>query len=432
MPDGTEQVIFAHGGQQYSVTVPTGMSDVEAHQWAMVNKPKFAALNLPSPAQKQAHAAARKPLDQATTFQDPRGAATREFSARNPNEKLKEHLKESAVVAGGLVGGELVAPLAAGAEEAAGASRILKWLLPRITRASGVGAGSGSAALATGSSPKEALTTGAKAAGTELGGETALAAGGKVVKAIGRTKVDPLRKINELLGVSRDEVFVGKTPASLDQFATNPARGVMKYGMDEAKLSKMNPLERHKAITDARDKAGKQLEEVLQRASAQPEGKLIPGQVGGAGGKTVNVQKVMDSVFKGTIPDKRLAKQTAERFRQILIKTNLQGKVLSQLTPMEARTLQRELDEFANFAPEGTAKTFRDVATAMRRGISAETRRVVPEVAPLDQDYSDLANAVDATRRQATDFARQTPESKLRKWLIKSAVKTATFGLPVP
>lgn len=121
------------------------------------------------------------------TIQDPRGAATREFSARNPNEKLKEHFKESAVVAGGMVGGELVAPLAAGAEEVGGASQILKWLLPRITRASGVGAGSGSAALATGSSPKEALKTGAQFSAMEVGGEVLGAVPGKIKQAMGKS-----------------------------------------------------------------------------------------------------------------------------------------------------------------------------------------------------------------------------------------------------
>src|SRR6266851_9141840 len=50
MPNGeTEQITFSHGGNKYSVTVPKGLSDSEAYEWAKANKPKFAALNLPSP-----------------------------------------------------------------------------------------------------------------------------------------------------------------------------------------------------------------------------------------------------------------------------------------------------------------------------------------------------------------------------------------------
>lgn len=205
MPDGnTEQVIFAHGGQQYSVTIPAGLSDAEAHQWAMANKPKFAALNLPSPAQKQAHAGdvarAKQTIQPGKpSIEDPKAAALRDFSARNPNEKLKEHFKESAVVTGGMVGGELVAPLATGAGEVAGASRILKWLLPAITRASGAGVGSGGAALITGSSPKEALATGSKVAATELGTEAAIAGGLKVAKGAKRLVKDLSKsKVTEL------------------------------------------------------------------------------------------------------------------------------------------------------------------------------------------------------------------------------------------
>lgn len=345
------------------------------------------------------------------TIQDPRGAATREFSARNPNEKLKEHFKESAVVSGGMLGGELVAPLAAGAEEVGGASQILKWLLPRITRASGAGVGSGGAALITGSSPKEALATGSKVAATELGTEAAISGGAKVVKALS-TKVDPLAKINKLLGAGAREIRVGKVPASLDELASNPARGVTKSGLDEAKLSKMDPLERNRSVTSARDAAGRELEASLKSATDA--------------GKTVNIQKSVEDIFK-SIPDKKLAKQTEARLSQILQKNKI-TKPLSQLTPTEARAIQRDLDDFANFASEGAVKTFRDVATQLRRSISAETRRVVPESAPLDQHYGDLANAVKATQKTVNKFARTVPENKLRKWIIRAAAGGAGVG----
>lgn len=243
----------------------------------------------------------------------------------------------------------------------------------------------------------------------------AAALGAKVEGKLASKSVDPLAKINKVIGVKPSDVRVGQTPASLGEFASNPARGLQKYGFTDKQLAKMNPLERLKSVTEARNKVGEQLDSVLQAASqpAEKAGLSIPGQAAKSA-KTVNVQKVMDEAFKNAIPDKRLAKLTATRFQQILDKTGIKTP-LSQLSPMEARTLQRELDEFANFAPEGTLKTFRDVATALRRGISKETGRVVPESVPLDRDYGDLANATKAVKRQAAKYASTVPQSTLRK-----------------
>jgi hypothetical protein len=200
----------------------------------------------------------------------------------------------------------------------------------------------------------------------------------------------------------------------------------------------MKPLERLKTITEARDAAGEKLDAVLKAASAPKTpgtGLAVPGQIGNelsvagspTGGpsaprsaKVINVQKVMDETFKNAIPDKALAKLTAKRFQQILDMTGIKTP-LSQLSPMEARTLQRGLDEFANFAPEGTLKTFRDVATSLRRGISKETGRVVPESIPLDRDYGDLAGATKALRKQAAKYATTAPKTFLQKHGAKMA-----------
>lgn len=221
---------------------------------------------------------------------------------------------------------------------------------------------------------------------------------------------EPLAKINKLLGVGAKEVRVGQTPASLEEFSANPARGVVKYGMDEKVLSKMDPLERTKAITDARNAAGAKLDQVLN-ANAN---------------KAINVQKVVDDTFK-QIPDPKMVKLATTRVQQILQKAGI-NKPLSQLTPMEARTIQRGLDDFANFAPDGAVKSFNDVATALRRGISKATRQAIPETAELDQDYGDLAGAVKASVRQANKYARTVPENKLRRMIVKGAIGGAAAG----
>jgi hypothetical protein len=88
---------------------------------------------------------------------------------------------------------------------------------------------------------------------------------------------------------------------------------------------------------------------------------------------------------------------------------------------MEARTLQRGLDDFAKFSGQGEAKSVGDVARLLRKEISAETRRAVPASAEFDQDYTDLKNASNATQNQMKEFARKAPENVLRKWIIRAA-----------
>jgi len=205
----------------------------------------------------------------------------------------------------------------------------------------------------------------------------------------------------------------------MDAFVTNPARGVQQAGIEEKALAKMNPLERNKVVTEARNAAGKKLEAALDAATQE--------------GRKVSIRSTVDDIFK-EIPDKNLQAQTRTKLTQIVNKAlgrpNVFEKVpytkllqdLDSLTPAQARAIQRGLDEFANFAPEGAQKTFRDVATRMRRGISVETRKVVPESAPLDRHYSDLAAATDATKKSVSKFATQAPESTLRKIIRRAAI----------
>lgn len=270
--------------------------------------------------------------------------------------------------------------------------------------------------------------------GSTVGAGAGGKGGSKISEMLTKRKVDPTVKINDLLGVTRKEVKVGSTPETLSDFAQNPARGLLKSGLDEKTLAKMNPLERNAAITKARNEVGKQLETVFKNASQMESGGL-PAQAGQMpkAAKKVDFQKVMDAVFDDkVIPDEKLAKQTADRLHQILDKAGVKGKLLSELTPEEAWNVRKELDEFADFAPAETARTFRQVATKLRRGLSDSLHKVVPESTPLDQQYGDLVGATKAGRRQAEDFARTTPESKLRKWILKTAIKAGSKALPLP
>lgn len=237
---------------------------------------------------------------------------------------------------------------------------------------------------------------------TEAGGETILKGVGKVASKV-LPKVDPLQKINKLLGVDPKEVIPGKVPSSLDEFAANPARGAQKYGLDADKLSKMNALERNSAIMKAKDKAGQSLDQTLEMATQA--------------GKKVNIQDVLNETFS-EIADPKLLEQAEKRMLQILDKAGLSGQPLRNLTPMQARTVQRGLDNFAKFANESEAKSFGDIADQLRTGISQQTRKVVAESAEFDRDYTDLVRASNATQKAAKEFATTVPENKLRKWII--------------
>ena len=224
-------------------------------------------------------------------------------------------------------------------------------------------------------------------------------AGGAVERAL-TSKVDPLAKVNKILGVGAREVRVGSMPESLSEFASNPARGVVKAGLDEKALAKMDPLERNKVVTQARNAVGKQLDDMLKAASDA--------------GKKVDITKPVTDAFK-KIADPAVAKSAETRLQQILADNGITHP-LSQLTPSEARTVQRGLEGFD-----------KEVATDLRRGISAATRKVVPESAELDMQYGDLAGAVKGTNRVANKFARTVPESKLRT-MIKKGIKHGAVG----
>lgn len=236
---------------------------------------------------------------------------------------------------------------------------------------------------------------------SQLGVAPEAAEAGGAVERMLSSKVDPLAKINKLLGVGARDIRVGNVPESLSEFASNPARGVVKAGLDEKALAKMDPLQRNKVVTQARDAAGKQLEQVLKAASDA--------------GKKVDITKPVADTFK-KIMDPALAKQAETRLQQIIAEHGITNP-MSQLTPTEARTIQRGLEGFD-----------REVATNLRRGISAATRKVVPESAQLDMHYGDLAGAVKGTQKTANKWARTVPENKLRKWIIGAAATGAGVG----
>lgn len=251
------------------------------------------------------------------------------------------------------------------------------------------------------------LATGvAVTGGAGIGGPEALEAVGEATVGKLATKTEPLARINKLLGVGKSEVVPGKVPASLEEFAANPARGATKAGLDESKLAKMNPMERNAAIMKAKDAAGKQLEQVLEQATQA--------------GKKVDLYPTVDKVFDA-IPDPKLAKQTENAFIQLLKENGVTGP-LDQVTPTQARAIQRGVESLKGEGME-------DIAAQLRRGISEATRKSVPESAAADQHYWDLANAGKGTQKLLKQYATTVPKNKLVDWIIRAAVGGGAYEL---
>jgi hypothetical protein len=249
--------------------------------------------------------------------------------------------------------------------------------------------------------------------GAGIGGPAAMEAVGEATVGKLATKVEPLAKVNKLLGVGEADVIPGKVPSSLSEFVANPARGATKYGLDAKALQKMNAPERNAAIQAARDKAGQSLDAVLKQASES--------------GKTVDIQKPIMDVFK-QITDKKVAVNVQKKFLDIVAQNGI-NKPLSQLSPTEARAIQRGLDKFADFAGGDTVESMKQAATQLRRGISQATRKAVPESAEFDQDYTDLHHASEGTQKLLKEWATKVPENKLRNFIIKAAIGGGAAGL---
>jgi hypothetical protein len=238
--------------------------------------------------------------------------------------------------------------------------------------------------------------------GAGIGGPEALETAGEAT--IGRlsSKADPLQKINKLLGVSAKDLVPGKVPGSLEEFAANPARGAMNAGLNEKTLAKMDVYERNAAIMQAKDKAGKMLDNALLSATQQ--------------GKTVNLQPAVEKIFKGIL-DPNMGKQAENAVLTLMKKNGVTD--LSKITPVQAKAMQEGLDEFTGI---------KEVSEQLTKGIKEAIKKAVPEIGPLNQHYWDLKNASQGTQKMLKQFGKEAPENKLRKMFMQHAVKGAGWA----
>jgi len=219
---------------------------------------------------------------------------------------------------------------------------------------------------------------------------------GKVASNLKRTQ-----KVNEILGVSAKEVVPGKLPQSIDEFAVNPARGVLNSGMDEKKLAKLDPVERYNEMTKAKDTAGKNLNKVLEQAGQQ--------------GKTVDTYAPITKVFS-KLDDPAEVSKAEKVLQESFSKHGIDIGQLDKLTPAQAQALKQDLWD------EG------EVGKQLYRGITEAIKKSVPEARDAMRDYSDLLGAEKAARRGAQKYITKAPQSALRKYLMKRVAPRIAEG----
>ncbi len=202
----------------------------------------------PPDAIAQARAEVAKPIEQlqekAYSIFTPTGLAGPEKEL----EKVRGAQRAVTEGAFGMVGGEVVSGLVPGAEAAAGGSGFLKWLLPMLTRASGVGAGGGAGALVSGAKPKEALATASQFASLEAAGETGVKAiskagetkAGKLVKSVFKSKVKALEEAHAAEVKKAEEAFqkkVGEHKEAKQQVMQDYREAIQKHTAETKEAS---------------------------------------------------------------------------------------------------------------------------------------------------------------------------------------------------
>jgi hypothetical protein len=218
------------------------------------------------------------------------------------------------------------------------------------------------------------------------------------------SKLEPTQKINEILGVTAKEIIPGKLPQSLDEFAVNPARGVLKAGIDERKLAKLEPIERYNEMTKAKDAAGRKLGQVLEQAGKQ--------------GVTVDAYSTITKAFSKLEPAE--ISKAEKMLQEIFSKQGIDIGDLEKLTPQKANALKQALWEDGSQAAE-----------EIRRGIAESIKTKVPGAKDDLRNYADLAGAEKAARRGAAKFASKAPESALRKYLKKNIAPRVAEGVGI-
>jgi len=383
MPNGQNEVVtFTKGGQNYTVTVPKGLSDADAYDWAVKNKPKFAAANLPRPKTAAPKPAAAPPELTTETWGRPRWERP-----PGPTRTMTQQREF----------GRVTAPIAQGVFPALGAGIGAEfgpegsWLgrMAGSALGSAIGSTAGQAAVPGEVTLKQ---TAKDVAEYGIAPEVAGKVGGKAIEmAGGLTK----NLISRMMGVGVKDVMYGK----------DPARAILKYKL-----------------------TGGSQEELLSQVEAKMNqvGKEIGTEIGKSP-KPVNItsaindpiQQAQQDILKSTMnpEQKQAAVKELNGLRESLTYEHAldpQGNIIlgrprkfktqTTVTASDALEMKRLVGDNVNWQ----SSAFPDMMKSVQQRIYGNLRQVIEGAAPgakaLNQDYADLAGArqalIRATRRE--------------------------------
>ncbi len=301
-------------------------------------------------------------------------------------EGYSDYMKQSGEFAG----------TAAGTMATGGALAGVKGLAGVAARALATGAGASVGDLAGGASPKEALEQGAMATVSQPVAEAVGAGVSKLLSpkaaAPVTSAVDEWRKINDTIGVKANAIRIGENATDLSQAATMPGRALAKAGLTSEQLAKMTPLEQQQAIAPIRQQAASDLNRAFQEATDA--------------GTKFDVGKSAFDVFKNI---KGPGQQKAiDAFNDLAQEVGITSQ--RQATPLEARELRQALSYGARFGQGGDLSSLASIRAELYRAVNRDLHGTVPGLQDLDQFFSDVKAAGQATRNSVAKMATQAPE----------------------
>ncbi|HZK80276.1 MAG TPA: hypothetical protein VFC46_04395 [Humisphaera sp.] len=273
--------------------------------------------------------------------------------------------------------------------------------------ASGFGAGVSS--LATGSTPKEALETGASTAfagslleGITTGASKLLQSGilgdglanyftptGKGGALVPKDSLRDLQRIHEAIGIKPSDLNVGLGATSADDAWNLPGRSILKAGIKPADLEGLTPFEQAEKLKPIWSQAGKDVASAADAATQK--------------GVTFDGAKRLTQVIGNMLDPEgpkalAMVNDTAEQ---------LGIKDWRKMTPNEALELKQTLWDRLPTRFRGP----------VYGALTQDMNKAVPEMVPANLKYSELRTAMDAVQNSAEKYVSRATPTKFDQML---------------
>jgi hypothetical protein len=197
--------------------------------------------------------------------------------------------------------------------------------------------------------------------------------------------------IARAVGIKPPDIVVG----SKGDILVDPRTAVRNAGLSARTLSRMTPGERVAAIGAAKDAANNDLQAALSVSDAKLN---LTAAIRKAGQKSMASKALEPALndLRGYASD-------------------LGIDSLEEVTPAQARELQRYVRGNASFLPQVDPRSRAGIGAAFYRAIGGEIDNAVPGAAEMDDNVAGLIRAANAARRQVQAEAVKVPPTLWQK-----------------